>query len=577
MYYLCMNNSYKTFLSRYRIFLMAPLPTIFSAICRVVFILLCSYVLSSFPTSARSSYSVMADSVLKVLDKEIENRSAHRMNKERGLIQLKNSLSRASANSTRFELCGDIYEEYSRYQSDSAFSYARKSYDVACMMADSSAINRSYMMLMECFYSVGLLKESADLKNMIDTSYLSAADRLNYYRQMGALYTNLNSFLGKTSHIRQYYDERRDLFTEKAIGACADDPTLYAIMSLEHRTITGIPTSEELERRRNLIQHYDLPLHELAKQYCAMGKACIALDDIDAAIYYSAMSAICDQRICNNETMSTYILADLMHRKGDIDRASRYINAALDEANFFNSRLRKIEINAILPDIVDSRWSTSQSQKHALIVIACVVLALLVWVLVLWLKVRKRNHMLSIAQNESRQQTELLNIANERLIAINGKLEEADEIKNRCIMESLYANQSFVDFVDKTGKTIERKMKTRQYDDISDLLRSIGVKNESRRILSTFDSIFLSIFPAFVEHFNSLLDCGGQLTLNEDGSMSTELRIFALMRLGISDTGMVSKYLNISPNTIYVYKARVKSHSIVDKDEFDSAVMKIAR
>lgn len=527
--------------------------------------------------SGSGRYNALADSALNVLDLEIACRHSHRMNKERGLLQLKNSLGRASAPSTRFELCENIYEEYSCYQSDSAFYYARQSYDVACQMGDSSAVHRSYLMLMRCFSSVGLLKESADMKNRIDTAFLSDDDRLNFYRQAAALYINLNSFLGNSSNIRQYYDAGLVNFTDKAIEAARDDSTLFAIMSLERSTFDGLSPADELSRRRRLFSQFDLPPRERAMQYCAMGRAYIALDDIDSAIYFTALSAICDQRLCNNETMSTYILADLMHRKGDIDRASRYIYAALDEANFFNSRLRKIEINAILPDIVDSRLSMSQSQKHVLIVIAFVILALLLWVIVLWLKVRRRNCLLSLAQEESVKQTEKLNIANARLTSINGKLEEADEIKNRCIMESLYANQSFVDVVDRTGRTIERKIKARQFDDIAELLRSMGVKSESRRILSTFDSIFLSIFPGFVESFNSLLDCDGRVSLYDDGSMPTELRIFALMRLGVSDTTMVSKYLNISPSTIYVYKARVKAHSIVGKDGFDEAVMDIPR
>lgn len=525
----------------------------------------------------KSLFEERADSAIKVLDREIESRQTLRQAKEQGLDRLKSTLRRANSNSVRFELCEDIYDEYSCYQSDSAFVYARKSYDIAREMGDSSSVHRSYLMLMRCFSSVGLLKESSDMKNRIDTAFLSAHDKLNFYRQAASLYINLNSFLGKTSYLRPFYDERLNEFTQKALCACRDDSVLSAVMNLEQSTFAGMPLSDELENRRQLIARFDLPLHELAMQYCAMGQAYIELEDIDAAIYHTAMSAICDQRLCNNETMSTYILADLMHRKGDIDRASRYIYAALDEANFFNSRLRKIEINAILPDIADSRLSLFESQKHVIIVITWVILALLLWVLLLWLKVRRRSGMLSLAHEESRRQTEMLNIANARLTEINEKLEEADEIKNRCIMESLYANQTFVDLVDKTGRTIERKVKARQFDDITELLRSMGVKNESRRILSTFDSIFLSIFPDFVERFNSLLDCEGRVTLNEDGSMPTELRIYALMRLGISDTVTVSKYLNISANTIYVYKARVKAHAIVDKEGFDDAVMSITR
>lgn len=297
---------------------------------------------------AKNLYSALADSALRVLDREIDNRSTHRINKERALVQLKNTLSRASSNSLKFELCEDIYDEYSCYQFDSAFCYARKSYDIARLLEDSSAVHRSYLMIMGCFSSVGLLKESADIKNIIDTTYLSAADRLNFYRQNASLYTNLLSFLGNTSHIRKYYDACREMFTDKAIDACREDSTLRAVLSLERLTFSGLSASDELNRRLHLIEVNELPLHELAMQYCAMGKACISLDDIDAAVFYTAMSAICDQRICNNETMSTYILADLMHRKGDINRASKYIHAALDEANFFNSRLRKINTSVII-------------------------------------------------------------------------------------------------------------------------------------------------------------------------------------------------------------------------------------
>ncbi|MDE6693066.1 MAG: hypothetical protein K2K05_06735, partial [Muribaculaceae bacterium] len=340
----------------------------------------------------------------------------------------------------RFELLEDVYEEYSYYQFDSAFVYARKSFELAREMGDSAAVNRSYLMLMKCFSSVGLLKESSDLKNKIDTAYLSHSDKLNFLRQTASLYINLNSFLGDNSPISCYYDAKRDEFTGKALAECSSDSDLLFILELERRKSSDLSLAEEIKERQTLIAVHDLPIHELAMQYCAIGRAFIEAGDTDAAIYHIALSAICDQRICNNETMSTYILADLMHRRGDIDRATKYIYAALDEANFLNSRLRKIEINAILPEIVDTRLNVSRTQKHVVIVISSVILALLLWVLLLWLKVRRRNRSLSKAHEESRIQTEILNDTNARLIAINEKLEEDDEIKNRCIMESLYAN-----------------------------------------------------------------------------------------------------------------------------------------
>jgi DNA-binding NarL/FixJ family response regulator len=77
----------------------------------------------------------------------------------------------------------------------------------------------------------------------------------------------------------------------------------------------------------------------------------------------------------------------------------------------------------------------------------------------------------------------------------------------------------------------------------------------------SFDKVFLKLFPDFVTFFNSLFDERDRIVLKEGQLLNTELRIFALIRMGISDTEKIAKILNYSVNTIYAYKTRVKSKS----------------
>lgn len=144
-------------------------------------------------------------------------------------------------------------------------------------------------------------------------------------------------------------------------------------------------------------------------------------------------------------------------------------------------------------------------------------------------------------------------------------------------MEAIYDNQNFVDIVQKFCRNVERKVKARQLDDVIYLVNNLNIKDENRRSLVMLDNIFLSIFPNFLEEFNKLLDKDGQVCLNENGTLPTEVRIYALQRMGINDTSLIAKYLCISQNTIYVYKAKLKAHALGDKEHFDEAVMKIPR
>lgn len=115
------------------------------------------------------------------------------------------------------------------------------------------------------------------------------------------------------------------------------------------------------------------------------------------------------------------------------------------------------------------------------------------------------------------------------------------------------------------------------FEEVKYLLYDMGVKKERQRLFSAFDKAFMKLFPNFVDEYNKLFPKEYQVSIDSSGELSTEIRIFALMRVGISNPTDVAKYLNLSTNTIYVYKAKTKAKALVPKEEFDDYIMAIPK
>ena len=175
------------------------------------------------------------------------------------------------------------------------------------------------------------------------------------------------------------------------------------------------------------------------------------------------------------------------------------------------------------------------------------------------------------------EKTTLLEQSNQSLTEVISKLREANEIKDQYIIQSLYGNTAFVNEVNEAVNEAAREITLKRADEARTTLYHIGIKKERARIAATFDTAFLKLFPNWIDEFNALFPENMKVLLSEDGTMPMDVRIFALMRLGFDNPTEVAEYLNLSVDTVYVYKARIKSRSIVDKDEFDSRIMAIPK
>jgi len=158
---------------------------------------------------------------------------------------------------------------------------------------------------------------------------------------------------------------------------------------------------------------------------------------------------------------------------------------------------------------------------------------------------------------------------------INEKLEEANKIKEEYIGYFFSLDSEFFVKLERLKKTLDQKVADRKFEDIKFIVNNIQLKKEKEELLRSFDTVFLRIFPKFVASFNALFNPEDQIKLKENELLNIDLRIFALIRMGISDNEKIAQILEYSVNTIYAYKTKIKNRSIVPNEEFEARVLEI--
>lgn len=531
----------------------------------------------SLAASERAISEAQLDSVLQLLDNEIQRADAFRRNKEERISLLRDELARARSDEMRLSLMHSLYDEYSSYQNDSATNYANSMIALADKTGNAVEAATARMSLLDSYLTVGFFKEASEIDAVIDSSVLPVERRAEYYRLRARLFQNLESYVDRDSKLGAQYAAERSAAYDSIIALTAPGSYAHDEALLERELVYKNLPELAVTTRLGFLQRPELSDHDRAINYSILGSVHQWNNKPDDAAYYYACSALYDLRSNTRETTASKDLAALMLERGDIARANRYIHLALDDANFFNSRLRFIEINAVLPRIEMARYDWLDSQRWALIFIVVLVCVLLAVASILWLKLRRRNRRLAASHDEINRKNDALEDVNASLRRVNDELRETTEIKDQYIMQSLYSNTDFVDEVEsKLTKAVSR-LKARQYDELGRILYSIGVKQERQRMYISFDTAFLKLFPNFIEEFNKLFDEEHRIAVDGDGPLPTEIRIFALLRLGISNPVDVARYLNLSVNTVYVYKTRIKAKARVPKNEFDDLIMAIPK
>ena len=528
------------------------------------------FLLSFFSCSSRNE---KMDSILLELDRTIDNRWRYEQEKLQKIARLKEELAKADEPLARMEYYSALFDQYKNYQYDSAFVYAQ--------LLEKTAVGeykaKAQIALLHCFKSVGFFYEAVEVIKAFSPEAVPPSLCAEFYFLCAETWQSLSSYVRGSDVLSSRYDSLRLACYNKVLEYADESSYYYGYAKLDKTIIERQSDSLAVAGREKFILTNDWDEHQKAVQYSILSGSYNNLEKYDEAVYYLAMSAIMDIRSCTHETTSARVLAGHMYVRNDIKRAYKYIQQAQYDAEFFNSRLRKTEINTILPVIESGRYNWMNNQRVLLFIILFSLVILFVLTIFLLLKLRTRNKALKQIHSDLEEKTTLLEQSNQSLTEVISKLREANEIKDQYIIQSLYGNTAFVNEVNEAVNEAAREITLKRADEARTTLYHIGIKKERARIAATFDTAFLKLFPNWIDEFNALFPENMKVHLSEDGTMPMDVRIFALMRLGFDNPTEVAEYLNLSVDTVYVYKARIKSRSIVDKDEFDSRIMAIPK
>ncbi len=506
------------------------------------------------------------DSLLQVLDKAINNRTVYLDTKIRQIDSIKDRLRNHSAAKDRYEIQNQLIFEYQTLNCDSSLAYIGRNIAIAKQLNDQKLMTESQVKLAFVLSISGLFTQAWEVLKQIDYDGLPQYLKVIYHWSYIRYYENLIKYTDHDNYNRQYESEIAKS-RNSLMGLLDPKSDMY----LKEKAF-------KLKAAGMFKESRDIQLHLFKKEksdthgygMAAMGLAMIAreLGEMQLVEEYLIMAAITDVRLAIKENESLLTLAIYLNKKGDVNRAFTYIQAALDDANYYNSRFRNTVIARTQP-IIEATYLAKIDQQRKNLRLYAVVISIFAIILILTLYfLFKQMRIVSRARKK-------LNMTNEQLTLVNHKLDEANLVRERYI--GYYLNQCavYLDKLDDFRKNVYRKVKSRQLEDLQQLTSSnASLEKYAQDLYTDFDRTFLEVYPNFVDEFNSLLRPDEQYQLKKD-KLNTELRIFALIRLGISDVNQIAIFLRYSMQTIYNYKSKVKSKAINDAEHFEEKVRKL--
>ena len=487
-----------------------------------------------------------------------------------------------------------LYELYKAFVSDSAMYFLHQCISLADATGDVSAAARCRSLLAIRCSNIGMYDEALNILDSIkiqtsnvklQTSPLDSLALGTYYEAYNNVYSEL-AYYTHLDDMRQSYQERADSYEQLMLRIM---PQTYETCFLrrEQRAQTEGRLEESMAINDEWLRTVTPGSHPYALVALYRYIEYKLLGDTDQMLHWLVESVLADIRNGVMDQGSMWELANELMLRGDTDKASSYIAFTSDCANRYGSRQRNWQIAPLLTTIAKNYKSQSERTttqlRTALVVIS--VLALLLLGVLLFLHRRNRqldtarhalhesNAQLSTANSQLSTLNSQLSTVNAQLSTLNSQLSESNRVKEEYIGRFMSLCSQYIDKLDSYRKMVNKKMKNKELDELFQISKSTELKEkELEELFLNFDSVFLHLFPNFVNDFNALLQPEMQVHPKEDNRLTTEIRIFALIRLGIEDSSKIAEFLHYSVNTIYNYRARIKNGALCDREQFERQV-----
>ncbi len=538
----------------------------------IIFLLLCTGYMHGMADN--DTLMLELNRVMRAAD-QYEAEKIKEIDNQRALLQLSD---RSPA--TLFRHYEKMYEAYKVFNYDSAYSYALQLMDIAQQLSDPDYLTTARLRLSFILLSAGLYKETHDLLSILAQQKITDSLKGTYYSLWARYYYDLASYVNDL-HYSLDYDRQGNAYIDTAL-------LYYAPESFEHRYYRGLQSlkTSELDvgavQLEQLLSWPELTKHQFAITASTLSTVYLQRADTVQAIELLVKACIADIQSTTKETVAIFHLAVLLYQTGDLRHAAMCIEGAIDNAKYYGARQRQLQVSTVLPLIEGERIAGIEAQKAILIkyavVVTLLVLALVGLAWIIFRQVRKlqqAKQALSVANDAQKEAIRQLQESNLRLEILNEQLEEVNKIKEEYIGYFFNADSEFYNKLDKVKNTIEQKLSEKRYEDIRYFLNKIDARKEKEALLLSFDKIFLKLFPNFVQEVNALLHPEEQIVLREGELLNTDLRIYALTRLGVTDPEKIAGILGYSVKTIYSYKSRIRTKAIIPADAFEEKVMQI--
>lgn len=544
-------------------------------------------------------YSEKIKELLVRLDSLIAQKNTFAMLKEAKIAQLHKLRKDVRTLEERYWLNKNLYDEYCVYNDDSAMNYVAGNLDIVYKQNDKYRqmewkIKKSFLLA-----ATGLLKEAQDELDGVSGGSLPKELLVDYYGQMLYLYSHFNQYTGsEMGTLHEHYAQLERVYKDSLNMVLTPEDPLFlwykgqvvqgtdSMYVFKERLQKGILNSA-FDTRRDAMNAYVLA--------CFYRES----DEQENYLTYLIYSAMADVRISNKDIASLEELAGVLFSLGDIDHAYVYMSYCLQNALAYRNRVRVVGISAVQDTIHQIYQERNQRQEARLRMYLVLVSVLSLISLFAFLYIYKQMKRLKQSRQQLNEANNRLNKHVEELSKMHGQVAETnvqltslnEQLRdtNNQLRESNYVKEEYIGYVfsicsnyisklDEYRKNINRKLKANQLEDVKALTDTHSMaQNELKEFYHNFDAIFLHIYPDFVSDFNALLHPDEQIVLKDGELLNTELRIYALVRLGITDSVKIAEFLHYSPQTVYNNRLKTRNKAIIPREEFAAVVRSLGR
>ena len=540
-----------------------------------------------------TSVSVLGQSpnqgaLLQEIDKEIARFPIYVAQHEDLIMEARKRFNAAERPAVKYEDALQLYELYKAFVSDSAIHFLVEAIKYADLANNPSEAARCRCLMAIRCTNVGMYDEAQITLDSIDTEGLDKAALGEYYKAHTIVYNEL-AYYTQLENMRQHYWQLAGKNEVLMYENCSPlDPECMLRRELAKQNAGDLKASmkindEWLKSVEKGSHPYALVTLYRYLEYKAQGDSIQMMQWLSESVLADIRNGVMDQG-------SMWELANQLLLMGDIDRAYRYISFTSDCASRYGSRQRRWQITPLLTAIANNYKNKSERTRAQLWVLLGGISVLALLLMIAYFFVRRRNLQLAKARNalhvtndqlatlnqELKDANSQLSSTNEQFVKLNAKLREANIVKDEYIGRFLSLCSQYVDKLDNYRKMVNKKMKNKELDELYRITKSTELKEEEIEELNqNFDSVFLHLFPNFIDDFNALLEPEAQIRPKEENRLTTDLRIFALIRLGIEDSSKIAEFLHYSVNTVYNYRARIKNGAIGNREAFERQVKEL--